>query len=245
MCPDRPVAVSLRETSASHSKVATEAFSSVFLLRFLPGACLISQRDEMTNRALIYHRPSKWPIATALGTAVLIHLSALAIAFHREPAMTQLTASDSTIFPVDVDDEQSVPPNPNTSVPPPAPVPTSDFIERESPRPINTHQNLRPFRRPAQTRVTARSNGKIFALSAPQPDYPYEARSRHLTGSGIAIISVDPITGFASDVTMEQSIGNPILDNSTVSAFRRWRFKPGSPSRVRIPITFLLTGAQY
>jgi hypothetical protein len=145
----------------------------------------------MTNQALIYHRPSKWPIATALGTAVLIHLSALAIAFHREPAMTQLTASDSTIFPVDVDDEQSVPPNPNTSVPPPAPVPTSDFIERESPRPINTHQNLRPFRRPAQTRVAAMSNGKIFALSAPQPDYPYEARSRHLTGSGIAIISVD------------------------------------------------------
>jgi TonB family protein len=94
----------------------------------------------MTNQALIYHRPSKWPIATALGTAVLIHL---------------------------------------------------------------------------------------------------------LTGSGIAIISVDPITGFATDVTMEQSIGNPILDNSTVSAFRRWRFKPGSPSRVRIPITFLLTGAQY
>ena len=88
-------------------------------------------------------------------------------------------------------------------------------------------------------------NGKIFALSAPRPHYPYEARVRHLTGSGIAIISVDPITGFATDVTMEQSIGNPILDNSTVSAFRRWRFKPGSPSRVQIPITFLLTGAQY
>ena len=41
---------------------------------------------------------------------------------------------------------------------------------------------------------------------------------------------------------MEQSIGNPILDNSTVSAFRRWRFKPGTPPRVRIPITFVLTG---
>lgn len=89
------------------------------------------------------------------------------------------------------------------------------------------------------------SNGKIFTLSAPQPNYLHEARSRHLTGRGIAIISVDPNTGLATDVTMEQSIGNPILDNSTVSAFRRWRFKPGSPSRVRIPITFLLTGAQY
>src|SRR5436190_1867600 len=37
----------------------------------------------------------------------------------------------------------------------------------------------------------------------------------------------------------------PILDNSTISAFRRWCFKPGTPARVRIPITFVLTGAQY
>jgi len=56
---------------------------------------------------------------------------------------------------------------------------------------------------------------------------------------------VDPNSGLAVDAMMEQSIGNPILDNSTVSAFRRWRFKPGTPQRVRIPITFVLTGAQY
>ncbi len=89
---------------------------------------------------------------------------------------------------------------------------------RESPRPINTQQNSRPIRRSAQARVGAMGNGKIFALRAPRPDYPYEARSRHLTGSGIAIISVHPIAGFATDVTMEQSIGHPILGDSTVSA---------------------------
>ena len=47
------------------------------------------------------------------------------------------------------------------------------------------------------------------------------------------MITVDPNSGLAVDAMMEQSIGNPILDNSTVSAFRR------------IPITFVLTGAQY
>jgi TonB family protein len=47
------------------------------------------------------------------------------------------------------------------------------------------------------------------------------------------------------NTTSRDNIGNPILDNSTVSAFRRWRFKPGTPRRVRIPITFVLTGAQY
>ena len=59
------------------------------------------------------------------------------------------------------------------------------------------------------------------------------------------MITVDPNSGLAVDAMMEQSIGNPILDNSTVSAFRRWRFKPGTPRRVRIPINFVLTGAQY
>ena len=88
-------------------------------------------------------------------------------------------------------------------------------------------------------------NAKIFALRAPRPDYPYEARSRHITGSGVAVITIDPVNGLAIDATMEQSIGNPILDNCAISAFRRWRFKPGTPARVRIPITFLLTGAQY
>jgi TonB family protein len=59
------------------------------------------------------------------------------------------------------------------------------------------------------------------------------------------VITVDPNSGLAMDAVMAQSIGNAILDNSTVSAFRRWRFKPGTPQRVRIPITFVLTGAQY
>ena len=61
-----------------------------------------------------------------------------------------------------------------------------------------------------QTRLATVGNGKAFVLSAPRPDYPYEARSRHITGSGIAVISVDPNSGLAVDAMMEQSIGNPI-----------------------------------
>ena len=45
----------------------------------------------MANNAFIYRRPSKWPIGAALAAAVLIHLSAVAIAFHQEsPATPQL-----------------------------------------------------------------------------------------------------------------------------------------------------------
>jgi TonB family protein len=206
-------------------------------------------KGEMTNQAqaLIYHRPSKWPIATTLATAVLIHLSAVAIAFHRELLTTPVEpVTDSIPFGFDPESDPPIPPDPDISVPLPPPLSTAEFIEPEEVRRSTTTQRTPPpIRRPGQTHPPTVGNAKSFVVSAPRPDYPYEARSRHITGSGIAIISVDPVTGFVTGVTMEQSIGNPILDNSTASAFRRWRFKTGSPSRVRIPITFLLTGAQY
>ena len=49
----------------------------------------------MTNNALIYRRPSKWAIATALAAAVIIHLSAVPITFYQEPSATQPAAIDS------------------------------------------------------------------------------------------------------------------------------------------------------
>jgi len=201
----------------------------------------------MTNHPLTYRRPAKWPIAAALAAAVLIHLSAVAIAFHQESPATQPTATESAAIGIDFVDEPATPPDPDISIPvPPPPPPTADFIEsQETSRPIKTQQTAAPTRPSVQTRLAAVGNAKAFVLSAPRPDYPYEARSRHIIGSGLAVISVDPNGGLAVDATMEQSIGNPILDNSTVSAFRRWRFKPGTPARVRIPITFTLTGPQY
>jgi len=201
----------------------------------------------MTNNALIYRRPSKWPIAAALTAAVIIHLSAVAIAFHQEPSPTQPAAIDSKTIGVDLADDPPTPaPDLDISVAPPGLVPAADFIEpQETRRVIKTQQTPASIGPSGQTRVAAVGNPKAFVLNAPRPDYPYEARSRHITGSGIAVITVDPNSGLAVDAMMAQSIGNPILDNSTVSAFRRWRFKPGTPRRVRIPINFVLTGAQY
>jgi outer membrane biosynthesis protein TonB len=37
---------------------------------------------------------------------------------------------------------------------------------------------------------------------------------------------------------MEQSTGNAILDKATTHAFRKWRFKAGTVSRVRVAITY-------
>jgi TonB family protein len=44
---------------------------------------------------------------------------------------------------------------------------------------------------------------------------------------------------------MEQSAGDALLDNSAVSAFKRWRFKKGTAPKVRIPFRFTLAGASF
>lgn len=89
------------------------------------------------------------------------------------------------------------------------------------------------------------AGAKAAAIFAPKPEYPYEARSKKLIGSGVCVVTVDPATGNVTDATMAQSLGSPILDNSAVSAFRRWRFKPGAVSKAKIPVTFTMTGASY
>ena len=58
-------------------------------------------------------------------------------------------------------------------------------------------------------------------------------------------MTVDSSSGAVTDAVMGQSTGNAILDNAALSAFRRWRFRAGTVSRVRTPITFTMTGAQY
>jgi len=89
------------------------------------------------------------------------------------------------------------------------------------------------------------SSAKAVAVSAPRPEYPYEARRSKVTGSGVCVMTVDPGSGAVTSATMAQSTGSPILDNAATSAFRRWRFKPGTVSKVRTPITFTMSGAQY
>ena len=78
----------------------------------------------------------------------------------------------------------------------------------------------------------------------PSISYPYEARRSKVTGSGTIVVSVGS-DGSVTDASMGVSTGSAILDNAATSAFRRARFKPGTVPRVRIPITFTLTGASY
>ena len=86
--------------------------------------------------------------------------------------------------------------------------------------------------------LTPLASAKDVAVSAPPPVYPYQAKRRHITGDGVCVITVDAASGKVTDATMEQSTGNPILDKSTTETLRQWRFKPGTVSRVRVPVTY-------
>jgi TonB family protein len=43
---------------------------------------------------------------------------------------------------------------------------------------------------------------------------------------------------------MQQSTGQPILDDEALKAFRAWRFKPGTVSAARIPVRFSMRRTQ-
>ena len=205
------------------------------------------------NAALIYRTRSRWLTWVAFGCAVMIHLAAIAIAGNKShPVVPNLGTEISDVIGVD-NGEQS-PPEPEEVSPPEQVEPATDqeaFPEENSMRlPIHPRKKtpvasvVRSIG--AGTRPTTHSGSvKALALYAPRPAYPYEARRGGVTGSGIAQLTVNPEAGNVLDVRMAQSTGSPILDNATVEALRRWRFKPGVPSNVDVPITYTLTGVSY
>lgn len=79
---------------------------------------------------------------------------------------------------------------------------------------------------------------QAMAVSAPLPEYPYQAKRANITGSGVCIITVDTASGKVTEAVMMQSSGDAILDKVTTNTFRKWRFKPGTVSQVRVPIDY-------
>ncbi len=206
-----------------------------------------------TPKPLLYRPPPRWQWLAALGGAVAIHLTAVALAQKREPPPVDL--SDIPVAVVEATlqapEEQPTPPPEDIPLPEPPPPPDikPEYVEESTPPPKQPkQQKVAPIKAPqvaGRPGAMSISSAKALATYAPRPQYPYEARSRHITGSGECVVTVDPGSGSVTGASMAKSIGNPILDNAATSAFRQWRFKPGTVSKVRIPITFTMTGASY
>jgi TonB family protein len=199
---------------------------------------------------LLYKPPPSWQFWVAFGAAVLIEAGSVVIAGmkHEAPAIDLSQIPTATVEATLQPEDQPTPPPEDIPIqePPPIPDVAPEFHE-EKPPPPKTNRPTGPVKAPQGVSGTMSITGaKAIATYAPKPEYPYEARSRHQTGSGVAVLSVDTATGNVTDASMAQSIGSPILDQATVSTFRRWRFAPGKCApKVKVPITYTMTGASY
>ena len=208
----------------------------------------------MTAPALLYRPNARWRICLAFGCAAALYLAAIALA---------RTVPEIASFPQPIDNGVDIVIDPTAAqipVQPVEPTPTepSEFFrpDKAFPEERSTPAVIRPTDRKPVSRLAGPASAtgasglnfssvKVLAIYAPRPEYPYEARRQRTTGSGLVILMIDSRTGSVTNARMAQSTGSVVLDNSAVSALRRWRFKSGTAAKVQVPITYTLTGASY
>jgi len=201
------------------------------------------------NSALVDRQQGWCLFWIAFMGALAIHLGAVALAKTKCPIakLEQFVPAPGIVDIVGASEPE--PPLLQESVTPPPleeihPDQDSFPEENQKPSPVRAYRKTRP---PSPVRGTTASLRSVKAMVsyAPRPIYPYEARRQQATGSGVALLTVDQSSGSVTGVLMTQSCGNAMLDNSTLDALRRWRFRPGSVTRVQVPITYTLMGASY
>jgi TonB family protein len=203
-----------------------------------------------------FYKPSpQWQFWAALAGAILVEGAAVGVASLQkedeipvDPGFQQQQSVDAVI--TEIPPEPTPPPEEEPPPPPPPPTEPSEFVIEEPtppPRPPNAPKP-KPRARVATTLHGAPmgpvtySAAKANFISAPHPTYPYEARRAKQTGSGRFMITFDS-SGNVTDVSVLSSTGSAILDQTSMTTFRRWRAKPGVP-KVIVPITYTLEGAQ-
>jgi protein TonB len=197
------------------------------------------------NKPILNRAAPKREIVFAMIIAIAVHLSAVVIASSKHEAATPVVAEPPPVIAIDDGDEAPTQPTELPAIPIES-IPPTEFTEAPTPAPVlpRKPRPIRPVTVPRQPTSLA-GNLKALAVSAPRPAYPYEARQRCLTGSGMVVVAVDPGSGDVIDAELQQSTGKQILDSAALSAFRRWRFKPGAPPKIRIPVTFTLSGVRF
>jgi protein TonB len=205
-----------------------------------------------------YKPPPQWQFWAALAGAILIEGAAVGLAsLHREeeipvdPGFVSQQPIDAII--TELPPEPTPPPEEEPPPPPPPPTEPSEFVIEEptppprpkdapTPKPRARVAASRPSGAPAPGPVNFVS-AKANMTFAPRPSYPYEARRARQTGSGKFLLHFDG-SGSVTDVDVINSTGSAILDQTSMSTFRRWKCKPGVYTKVYVPITYTLEGAQ-
>ena len=91
----------------------------------------------------------------------------------------------------------------------------------------------------AQTGTPAAApQAPLKAIYTPKPVYRPEWAKQGLKGKGVVLVTIDQQTGKVTGARILQSTGNKLLDGAALEAYAQWRFQPGSPPQVKIPIEF-------
>ena len=154
-------------------------------------------------KAIFYKPRPRWHFVGSLAVAVAIELAAVAIAsIHRaEPPPEEISMPSAPIDAVitELPPESTPPPEEEPPPPPPPPDEPTEFTIQEPTPPPRPPQAPPPKPRPkvAENKGTGYSgmanysSAKSNWVSAPHPNYPYEARRAKQTGSGKFLITFD------------------------------------------------------
>jgi hypothetical protein len=84
---------------------------------------------------------------------------------------------------------------------------------------------------------------KHLLLKTPRPEYYYEARIRHIQGSGVFDLRFDYETGHLREVHIVHAMPDLLLQKATIHALTQWQAKPRSIHTMRLPVTFILSSS--
>ena len=170
------------------------------------------------------------------------------------PVPEQMPAAEEAPTHIAPPEEKKVEPNRSAASMPPSQKPATSTEEAPSAEEpavvaVPAEKKTRPKKRraPAAQPETASISAPVpvslsvaqsMAITAPLPDYTYEMKRRSLSGNGVCVVTVDSATGAVTNASMFQSTGSPLLDKITIQTFKSWRFKPGTVSQIRIPISY-------
>jgi len=85
-------------------------------------------------------------------------------------------------------------------------------------------------------KILSEKETKKCALETPFAEYPADAMRRGIVGTGIYELRIDPKTGRVKGIVVIAAAGNPMLDQASMRALLKWRFKPGTVVTVRLPL---------
>jgi TonB family protein len=74
------------------------------------------------------------------------------------------------------------------------------------------------------------------------PEYPPKLRSYGWNGKGRFLLKVNSRTGDVEEVKVLKSTGHVLLNEFAAKAFFQWKFQPGGPAQVPVPVDFYARG---